>query len=66
MDNDVLKSGRLEICVEDAEMIIDHSTPEFVFTKKPRVENPEKAQQGQDYKVLVQCVVFKVPLLWNP
>ncbi len=51
VDSDIEKSGRLEICVEDAEMVIDHSTPEFVFRKKPKTENPQKSQKAQDYKV---------------
>ena len=56
VDSDLLKSGRLEICVEEAEMVIDHSTPEFVFRKKPKTENPEKSQKPQDYKVTSSLV----------
>lgn len=51
IDTDKEKQGKLEIVVEDAEMSVTDSTPEFVFQKKPKPEQSEQ-QQPQDYKVL--------------
>jgi hypothetical protein len=50
IDSDAENSGRLEICVEDAEMKIKESCPEFVFTKKPK-PSEVLSPQPQDYKV---------------
>ena len=50
VDSDTKKEGRLEICVEDAEMIIDKSCGEFVFQKRAQPSTPQ-TPQGQDYKV---------------
>ena len=52
IDTDKEKQGKLEIVVEDAEMSVTDSTPEFVFQKKPKPEQSEQ-QQPQDYKVLI-------------
>ena len=49
IDTDREKKGKLEIVVEDAEMSVTDSTPEFVFQKRPK---PEQTEQPQDYKVL--------------
>ena len=54
IDSDEEKSGRLEICVEDAEMVISQSCPEFVFQKKPKPsDSASEGQAPQDYKVRV-------------
>jgi len=58
IDSDEEKSGRLEICVEDAEMVISQSCPEFVFQKKPKPsDSASDAQAPQDYKVKARLEV---------
>jgi hypothetical protein len=56
IDTDKEKQGKLEIVVEDAEMSVTDSTPEFVFQKKPKPEQSEQ-QQPQDYKVKARLEV---------
>ena len=54
IDSDQDNSGKLEISVEDHEMIINSSSPEFVFQKKqtPPEQPPTPSQaQPRDYKV---------------
>jgi len=50
VDSDEERTGRLEICVEEAEMKISESCPEFVFQKKPKPTDVQ-SPQPQDYKV---------------
>ena len=64
IDTDKEKLGKLEIVVEDAEMSVTDSTPEFVFQKRPKPEQSEQ-QQPQDYKVFTKEKIIASLFRWK-